>query len=311
MKNTIPAKSPGLSLLLWTTAFSISLLFNPLAANAQITGNTPTDTLDPEVRSRTSARTQGVTYFNEYYKSATATNYTYKRVIKYERPEMDPNLFTVYMNGLPHVTINPVQTGIHYCSLVDYYRTGEIAREARLVSTNKTCSQSAFDGKEILYYKNGRVKQEATYYIGELHGRLIEYDEAGNQVRREDYDHGVRIEENRLIIGTWKYNWYFVVQQNYAGVTVPRTVGVNSTVTYSKDNSVEASHITGSGISKFKGNWKYIPKDVSSGILEEYQGEDLVGKLTVKWLSRDQFECTVTFSKNSDLVGKQFVLMRQ
>jgi hypothetical protein len=254
---------------------------------------------------------QNVTYLDANYKPTTAANYTYKRVIKYEKPILNPNLLTVWLDGVPHTTINPQQTGMHSCSLVDYYKTGERGRVANLLSIDATCSQWVFDGKEILYYKNGKVQREATYAMGKLHGKLIAYDENGNEVKREDYDHGVLIEENRLIIGTWKYDWYFVVQRDIAGVKVPSSVGVRSTVIYSQNGDVEAIHLTGDGMSKFNGSWKYIPKNASSGILEEYQGEDLIGRGTVKWLSRDQLEYTTTFSKNSDLVGKQFVLTRQ
>lgn len=302
--------------LLWATAFSISLLFNPLVANAQVggvTGTTPTSTVDPKVRSKTSDLAQGVTYIDANGKEVTAANYTYKRVIKYEGALMDDNHLPVYMNGFPIVTNNFVQTGRHYCSLVEYYRTGETAREVKwLWSFSKNCSPGAIHGQEILYYKNGSRKQVATYDIGKLHRRLTAYDEAGNQTKQEDYDHGVRIEENRLIVGTWKFEWYYSQQRSMgAGIIIPGNVKVISTVTYSQDNSGEASHITGYGITQSKSNWKYIPKDASSGMLETYQGGNLVERGIVKWLSRDQHEYTVNFSPDSTVVGKQFVRTRQ
>jgi len=60
-----------------------------------------------------------------------------------------------------------------------------------------------------------------------------------------------------------------------------------------------------------KGNWKYTPKNSSSGVLEEYLGEDLVERGAVKFLNGNQLEYTITFSQNSDAVGKQTVWTRQ
>lgn len=112
------------------------------------------------------------------------------------------------------------------------------------------------------------------------------------------------------IIGTWKYVEYGTIKSLYDG-SMSSYVKRTSTFIYSQNGVVESIHQDSIRTDRIKGNWKYIPKTASSGILEEYLGDDLVERATVKFLSRNQLEYTITFSQNSDAIGKQSVWTRQ
>ncbi len=255
---------------------------------------------------------QSVIYLDADYNSATAANYTYKRVFKYKEEILHLTFGRDYCGNS---TSSVKQTGIHVCTVTDYYRTGEIALVGKIIAGDVGCSQrGGFDGQVVAYYKNGNIKRKETWKSGIKNGVVIFYDEEGNENKREDYVNGKLIEENRFaapadspIIGTWKY---VECPNNDCSYTwrIVRT----STFVYSQNGVVESKHEQKYFPTQvIKGNWKYTPKTASSGILEEYQGEDLIERGTVKFLNRNQLEYMVTFSPDSNGIGKQYIWTRQ
>jgi len=134
---------------------------------------------------------------------------------------------------------------------------------------------------------------------------------------------GSRLEENKFsapadspIIGTWKYVECLdndcSVKDNGIYKSQPAILRTSMFI-YSQNGVVESRHKLNyqSEPTVVKNNWKYTPKTASSGILEEYQGENLIERANVKFLTRNQLEYKITFSSNSDLVGKQYVWTRQ
>ena len=267
-----------------------------------------------------SAFAQVVTYLDENYKPAAASNYTYKRVFKYKEPIINPNLGTGYYGG---ITVNPQLTGLHYCTVTDYYRTGEIALVGTVVAGDVGCTRrgTGFTSQVIAYYKDGTIKRKEPWQSGELNGTVIFYDENGREMKRVDYVKGKMIEEGKFavsadspIVGTWQHVEYLNNESRdrvIGSVIIPPTILRTSTYVYSQNGVVESIHESRLGTTNLKGNWKYIPKSASSGILEEYQGEDLIERGTVKWLDRNKLEYTITFSQNADFVGKQYVWTRK
>jgi hypothetical protein len=84
---------------------------------------------------------QTVAYLDENYNPATSSNYTFKRVLKYLKPIINPN-YGVGDKG--NITVHPAPTGLHVCSLTDYYRTGEPALAANIVVLDPTCPANEF-----------------------------------------------------------------------------------------------------------------------------------------------------------------------
>jgi hypothetical protein len=264
---------------------------------------------------------QSAIYLDANYRPATAENYTYKRVFKYKEPLMSPNPRTTFHGS---TTFDPQPTGSHICTVTDYYKTGELALAGKVLSIDVGCSQqSVFDGKVVAYYKNGNIKREESWKVGKLHGTVITYDENERELKRELYENGNRIEEGKFaapvdspIIGTWKYVEYGTRESprfNGSTIVVEKTPYEKRTATfiYSQNGVVESIHYNGFSTSTIKGNWKYIPRDTSSGILEEYQGEELIERGIVKWIGRNQIEYTITFSQNSDVIRNKYIWTRQ
>jgi hypothetical protein len=138
-----------------------------------------------------------------------------------------------------------------------------------------------------------------------------------NEAKRVEYVNGQLLEESKYsapadspITGTWKYVVYSGSGYEIGGLTPPSVLRT-ATFIYSQNGIVESIHQNSLTTSSIKGNWKYIPKTPSSGVLEEYRGEDLIERGTVKWLGQNQLEFTITFSHNSDAIGNQSVWTRQ
>jgi hypothetical protein len=246
----------------------------------------------------------------------TATNYTYKRVMKYKQAIIDPNFGTGYYGGM---TSNPQSTGLHYCLLTDYYKTGEVALMGNFVSEDVNCSQRGgfFDGQVVAYYKDGTIKRKEPWSSGKINGVVIFYDEEGNEAKREEYVSGKLIDGNKFsvsadcpLLGTWKFVEYY--DSSYLVANSKPVVKNSITVTYYQNGILEATFVEGAiSTTTEKRNWKYIPKSSSSGISEEYQGDELVERDSIRWITANQFEATVIFHVNPNAVGHRIILTRQ
>lgn len=115
---------------------------------------------------------------------------------------------------------------------------------------------------------------------------------------------------NSPLIGSWKY-----VEYGYydSPVTGRKSSYVKRTliVTYYQNGINETKLEAGYQSITVKRNWKYIPKGASSGIAEEYQGDKLTERGDVRWINSNQFEYTVTFHQNPELVGDKLIFTRQ
>lgn len=114
------------------------------------------------------------------------------------------------------------------------------------------------------------------------------------------------------LLGTWKYEEYSEAVKN-TYFPVGRSLIRSITLIYSQDGVVESiSQERVWEVARGKGNWRYIPKNDSSGVVEEYQGNNLDERGSLKWINKNQFEYTVTFhSKDPKAVGNKFVFTRQ
>lgn len=124
----------------------------------------------------------------------------------------------------------------------------------------------------------------------------------------EDKENKFSAPADSPLIGTWKYVKY----SEGLFVNSPPRVESSITLVYSQNGVVESIFQDSLTTSKGKGNWKYIPKDTSSGLVEEYIGNNVVERANVKWMNSNQFEYTVTFhSQNTNAVGNKFIFTRQ
>ena len=102
-----------------------------------------------------------------------------------------------------------------------------------------------------------------------------------------------------------KHGHCFVCQlaRGFTATSCNRT----STYIYSQDGNVQSIHIINLSPQTVTGNWKYTAEDKSSGVLEEFKDGKLVEKGNVKFLGKSQIQYTVTFSPNSDGIGKRYI----
>lgn len=251
------------------------------------------------------------------YKPATAADYTYKRVFKYKEPILNPNLgFGYYGNVTTNLKSKP--TGLHYCTLTDYYKTGEIALVGKVLATDLGCTQrGGFDGQVVAYYKNGNIKRREPWSSGKLSGNLIFYDEVGNETKREEYVNGKLLEDSKFsapadspLLGTRKYVEYTGGVKNEF-FNVPPSVKSSITITYNQNGVLEATFQNGLSRTKEKRNWKYTPKSSSSGVSEEYLGGELVERGNIRWINENQFEYTLIYHVNTNAIEHQTVFTRQ
>jgi hypothetical protein len=266
---------------------------------------------------------QNISYLDADYKPATATSYTYKRIIKYKEPIMNPNIGTGYYGN---ITVNPQPTGLHLCSLIDYYRTGEPALVANILSGDISCSQlGGIDGLAIYYFNSGSIKRKEPYKAGKLQGTVITYNENGTEQKREDYENGLLIEANRFsvsqdnpLVGIWKYEERSApIVNRDLNINIPGSLIKLITAKFFQNGileiTVQGAFINGQSFSggQEKTNWKYISKSVAFGVLEQYQGNEMLYRGNVRWINSNQFEYTNTFHPDANLVGQKYTYTRQ
>jgi hypothetical protein len=264
--------------------------------------------------SAASAFAQNIIYLDVDYKPATAANYFYKRAIKHKEPVMNLNLGTDIYGG---VTSNAQPSGLHICSLTDYYKTGEPALVVNVKTNNPNCSGGYFDGAAVYYFKNGGFKRKEFWKFGKLEGAVVYYDEEGKEAKREEYVNGKLIEEGKVsapadspVIGTWKHVEYYDFNnsgQEIGGIKIPPSVKEELTITFSNNgvySSVSRNSIS-SAPSKF--NWKYSAK---TGIYELFLGHEMLARCSVKWIDADTFEDTILFSNEPSYIGIKRIFRR-
>lgn len=257
---------------------------------------------------------QNVTYLDENYKPATVGNYTYKRVIKYKEPIINPNIGTGYYGG---ITANPQPSGLHICTLTDYYKTGEPALIVNVVTLDLKCSEWAFDGQAVAYYKNGNIKRKESWKVGKLNGVVIFYNEDGAEAKREEYVNGKLIEEGKFsapadspLIGTWKFVEYYD-QPKFGGVSrLPPTVKQEIVITFSSNGVLDATFRNGFSVTSSKSNWKYTAQTSTTGMYELFTGDEMIFRGSVRWMDQDTFEETVVFSNDPNFIGMKKIYHR-
>lgn len=134
-----------------------------------------------------------------------------------------------------------------------------------------------------------------------LQARCVNLKSAGSLRESNKYSAPV----DSPIIGTWKYQ---------DGCTTKNVYGITSTsckqtssITYSQNGSVQSLHVIDVSVQSLVGNWKYTAENESSGVLEEFKDGKLVEKGNVKFLGKSQLQYTITFSANSDIVGRTYI----
>ena len=204
--------------------------------------------------------------------------------------------------------------------MTDYYKSGEVALIGTIVSADVSCSQrGGFNGQVVAYYKDGTIKRKEPWQYGKLNGVVIFYDQEGNEVKREEYVKGNLIEGNKFsvstdnpLIGMWKYVEYYD-RSNYTGAfaNIPPSIKQTLIAMFSQNGILEITVRTSLTSGTEKTNWKYIPKSDSSGVLEQYQGDEMLYRGNVRWLNGNQFVYTNTFHQNPNMVGTTYTYTRQ
>jgi hypothetical protein len=261
---------------------------------------------------------QKVTYLDEHRKPATATNYTYKRVITYEKHLIGPTPGPIFMNGEVVIGTAPLGSDSHLCSLTEYYNTGEPAFVAKVEAFgyDKNCNHWKIVDEAIGYYKSGRIQWKAHYALGKLHGVFVLYNEDGTEKKRAIYENGKLIEAHKFsvpsnspLVGTWKSAEYS--KPFFEGPHRKPFVREIRVATFSQNSIVEVIVQDSYSTKQEKTNWKYSPTSNSTGVLEQYQGDYMVYRGTIKWINRNQFEYTNRVHSNTTMVGQRYTYTRQ
>ena len=109
---------------------------------------------------------------------------------------------------------------------------------------------------------------------------------------------------NHALLGVWKYVEYSGGIDS-GGIKIPPSLSKIVTITFHEDGSLDIL-IQGGFVDKVaflsqadKSNWNYLPKTVSSGVLEQYKGSEIVAKSNVRWINNKQLEITATFPRET------------
>jgi hypothetical protein len=252
-------------------------------------------------------------YLDRDYHPASERSYTFKRVITYKNQVFVPHATTDYYGTL-HIDENP--SGLHVCSLADYFASGEPALVANVISLKTSCDQWSFDGKVVYFYRSGRMRKTEFYKYGKLQGDVITYAEDGKVLTKDHYEGGQHIDERKYavdadqpLVGKWKYVKYKENCSRYD------TTCIESTLVW----TISANGICDSRlVSQYQynnweaqSNWKYTSTGPATGVWEDHQGETLVERGNMRWISRNEIEYTVTFSPDPNGIGRRLRFVRE
>lgn len=98
---------------------------------------------------------------------------------------------TPYVEGKPHGFEKSYDTLGHITSISHYYR-GVLTRRERI---NRTDDFGFKQGAWKFFWENGNLQMEGTYLNDKKHGFFKRYDEAGNFLMVEKYEHDILIED--------------------------------------------------------------------------------------------------------------------
>ncbi|MBO0859117.1 MAG: hypothetical protein J2P21_11695 [Chloracidobacterium sp.] len=258
----------------------------------------------------TGAFAQSISYLDPNYNPASEKSYAFKRVIKYKNPVAITHIGRDYYGNW---TSHSELTGLHVCSLTDYFPGGEVALVANVISNEMTCAHWNFDGKVVYYYRSGHIRKTESYKVAKLQGDVITYAEDGREVTKEHYEGGQLIDNkkyavapNNPLVGKWKYVRRWDKAYCVIGPCVQSTLecafsssGINYTQ-YRDSQSNWDSQV----------NWKYISTGSATGVLEGYQGE-LISRGDVRWINRNEFDFTYTFSTDANSIGQKMRFVRE
>lgn len=260
----------------------------------------------------TASFAQSVSYVDRDGHPASAKSYAFKRVIKYKEQIYIPHS-TTDRYGIQHIDQNP--SGLHICSLTDYFPSGEPALVANIFSQQPSCDQWSFKGKVIYYYRSGRIRKTEFYQpAGILEGDAITYAEDGRIVTKEHYEGGQSIDTdkyqvaaNHPLAGKWKRR---CVDDDSAFNTCTQS---RLLWTISPNGILYTQSLGENPAENWEGqtNWKYTSTGPATGVLEEFQGKTLVERGNIRWMSKNEFEDTIAFSPNPDVIGERFRFVRE
>jgi antitoxin component YwqK of YwqJK toxin-antitoxin module len=138
-------------------------------------------------------------YLDRDYHPASERSYAFKRVIKYTG-EIYNTRIKMDKDYLQHVESTP--SGVHTCSLTDYFPSGEPALVANLNSRDMLCKEWWFDGKVVYFYRSGRIRRTEFYNLTKLQGEVITYAEDGRILTKEHYEGGQLIDNRGYAVGS-------------------------------------------------------------------------------------------------------------
>jgi antitoxin component YwqK of YwqJK toxin-antitoxin module len=162
------------------------------------------------------------------------------------------------------------------------------------------------------------MRKTEFYKFGKLQGDVITYADDGRILTKEHYEAGQPIDTRKYAVapnhpleGRWKYVKY---RRCYDHGSAFATC-IESTLlwTISSNGVLDTQFLSESQYRNWEQqtNWKYASTGSAGGVLELFQGETLVERDDIRWIGRNEFEGTVTFSPDPNLIGHRSRFVRE
>ena len=268
----------------------------------------------------TASLAQQILYLDRDYQPASESSYAFKRVIQQESMHHQEHLRDKNGNVRDRPSI------VYVCSVRDYYASGEPALVGESTSSRKGCNLDcaledgtltyctpSFQGKVIYYYPSGRIRKTEFYQDRVRQGDVITYAEDGRILTKQHYEGGLLIDDKKYavaaddpLVGKWKSVKHDCLERSsrYKTCVFLWTFSSNG-ILYSRFVS-EVLY----GTWEEQTNWKYTSTGPATGVLEEFQGGMLCQREDIRWMSKNEFEETITFSPDPDSIGQRTRFVR-
>lgn len=256
-------------------------------------------------------------YMNEYGRLFNAGNFAGMIEISTKEINLEPNnpinwilRAEVYSMSLRQYreAINDYDQAIRICSQweleVEAYK-----KSGRTMSENEEfywIFLSPLDSCHHSYHSRGVAKK----MLGDEVGASEDFRRACDVGVKEDCKL-FEIPANSPLLGTWTYVEYFdlpsyVPQEAREAL---KRVKTSMTAVFSKDGTLEITTHSFMDLAE-RTSWNYVPQGETAGTLEQYKGSEMLSKSNVKWVNANQLEYTVTYHKDSKLIGTKITWTR-
>lgn len=180
-----------------------------------------------------------------------------------------------------------------------YYPSGVVALTTyNIEEPGNPWQLDCFDGETTWYYSNGNIREKGFYSFGKKKGEFTYYDKTGKLLKTEYYEDDKLIDKDKFkapgnspFLGKWQF-----VRTDFTTYRFSHEFFRDGTSRY----QVEFNNPVWGWSPNYRTpkifNWKYKSISPNTGMLEQFQGNDLVNRYFIQWNNPNLFTAVLEYT---------------